>query len=666
MDQLAEIAATVTSSLLTNDCSPKPHLQPIFQSLRGIVFRCTIRGGHASLAVIVTRLNFLANDGSIENREFQLQDSESDAEKLERIVLVVIRFGGSAWHRESAQAERSDAECETVPAADIAHNIQVKQNNENVGSNPSNEAMTQMRSNIRRLCKMGNEIEFRGTFIKSTSICDTNNDIAKSHWERFAVDYYLPSSFDTESNVRMCHVRKWDAPQCQIVRAKYFSTPVDTQPPNRSIDRCKNGNSQEETIMAKTTNQRRQTLREEKQEKNDSFDKSVLLNSNCSHGGGIGKRKQGEIVADFLVWMLYTKYLSVDSKEKMPSSSVKSPSFNGSFENRAQNQQQQNYLWMQRYLPLDPSLESPNTLSTSNRNRIVAGIIQRGQEEFITFNGKHIDGFDGHRTLNSRTGGIIDAAGGAGHVSLALSLRGIHSTVVDPRPSVGKLPGRDRKVLKKALSLSTAYVEDGKLQCGVFEKVVPFSTYRAWFGVRPNGVDSFFREGCLGTMSRTLDLGEVHIDMPCNECNRKFQPENKTLLATGLDDLTTLPICSMCSEDRLLPNCDAIVALHPDEATGSIVETAVEHKIPFVVVPCCVFSRLFPERIKPDVRKFSMALATDLENIGEKTEKRSDGNEGVVVSTYNDLIDWLVAKHPAIHVTQLPFDGANLAVWATF
>jgi hypothetical protein len=40
--------------------------------------------------------------------------------------------------------------------------------------------------------------------------------------------------------------------------------------------------------------------------------------------------------------------------------------------------------------------------------------------------------------------------------------------------------------------------------------------------------------------------------------------------------------------------------------------------------------------------------------------------EGDVVSTYYDLIDWLVAKDPAIHVTRLPFDGANLAVWATF
>ena len=99
----------------------------------------------------------------------------------------------------------------------------------------------------------------------------------------------------------------------------------------------------------------------------------------------------------------------------------------------------------------------------------------------------------------------------------------------------------------------------------------------------------------------------------------------------------------MGREDSLLPNCNAIVALHPDEATGVIVETAVENEIPFVVVPCCVFSRLFPERIK--------------------LSKEGENN---IVSTYFELIDWLVNKHPAIKVTRLPFKGANLAIWATF
>jgi len=41
-------------------------------------------------------------------------------------------------------------------------------------------------------------------------------------------------------------------------------------------------------------------------------------------------------------------------------------------------------------------------------------------------------------------------------------------------------------------------------------------------------------------------------------------------------------------------------------------------------------------------------------------------NTGGIVSTYYDLIHWLVAKYPAIKVTLLPFDGTNIAVRATF
>ena len=55
--------------------------------------------------------------------------------------------------------------------------------------------------------------------------------------------------------------------------------------------------------------------------------------------------------------------------------------------------------------------------------------------------------------------------------------------------------------------------------------------------------------------------------------------------------------------------------------------------------PCCVFSRLFPDRF-------------------------TQNNQ--VVGTYFELIDWLVAKDSEIKVSVLPFSGANLAVWAAF
>ena len=53
-----------------------------------------------------------------------------------------------------------------------------------------------------------------------------------------------------------------------------------------------------------------------------------------------------------------------------------------------------------------------------------------------------------------------------------------------------------------------------------------------------------------------------------------FEPDRKEII----------PVCTIDSEDRLLKKCTAIVALHPDEATGIMVETAVKYRIPFVVV----------------------------------------------------------------------------------
>ncbi len=121
---------------------------------------------------------------------------------------------------------------------------------------------------------------------------------------------------------------------------------------------------------------------------------------------------------------------------------------------------------------------------------------------------------------------------------------------------------------------------------------------RAWFGGKPAGADCDF-EG-------------------------------------GTEDL---PTCALGSEDGLLAECSSIVALHPDEATGVAVDFAVSRQLPFVVVPCCVFARLFTERHL---------------------------SSGEVVRTRPELIEYLRSRHPAIQSTILPFEGANVALWATF
>lgn len=190
--------------------------------------------------------------------------------------------------------------------------------------------------------------------------------------------------------------------------------------------------------------------------------------------------------------------------------------------------------------------------------------------------------------------GVLDVAGGIGHLSMALGMAGIRSTVIDPRPSVGLLNKRDRKIFRNALSSSKHLTMSGDFCIPVQE----FQVFRAWFGQPISGVDFSFR----------------HPDNNADE------------------------IQSLTPDHELLRSCTAIVALHPDEATETIVDTAVANRIPFCVVPCCVFCRLYPHR----------------------------QHQGRLVSTYDDLLDYLQAKDPSIQRTALPFYGKNIVLWSTF
>ena len=198
------------------------------------------------------------------------------------------------------------------------------------------------------------------------------------------------------------------------------------------------------------------------------------------------------------------------------------------------------------------------------------------------------------------------------------------------RESVGKLPGRDRKVLRRALKgyQSKSNKQDSKeLKSSILPPPIEFSSMRAWFSKRPDGVDIEFREG--------ISPSQVE------------QSEDKK-------SSTEIPVCTMCSSDGLLTSCSAIIALHPDEATGEIVDFAIKHNKLFIVVPCCVFSRLFPHRFKPQQK---LDDKIDGGRVGQQQNKD-------IVSTYNDLIEYLVDKDINIRVTKLEFDGANLALWS--
>ena len=165
-----------------------------------------------------------------------------------------------------------------------------------------------------------------------------------------------------------------------------------------------------------------------------------------------------------------------------------------------------------------------------------------------------------------------------------------------------------------------------------------------------------FKEKSRNTVD-AVNTGEQKKQHHTNNIWYDFDPHVKPLMFGKLQaffmssydvrGFVDVKVCEECSEDKILENCSCIIGLHPDQATGAIVEFAVKHRKPFIVVPCCVFSRLFPDRFVPS--------------------SGTQGRNKKVVSTKDELVEWCVGLDPHhIKVSQLPFQGSNIAVWSTF
>ena len=84
--------------------------------------------------------------------------------------------------------------------------------------------------------------------------------------------------------------------------------------------------------------------------------------------------------------------------------------------------------------------------------------------------------------------------------------------------------------------------------------------------------------------------------------------------------------------------CSFVAALHPDQATDIAIDEALLVRVPFAVIPCCVFPTLFSQR------------------------KLANGHG---VNTYAGLIRFLLEKDPRIRVAELPFQGRSTVLFMT-
>jgi len=172
--------------------------------------------------------------------------------------------------------------------------------------------------------------------------------------------------------------------------------------------------------------------------------------------------------------------------------------------------------------------------------------------------------------------GLLDVAGGKGHLSHALRELGVPCTLVDPCAGSGR-----------------------RTSSGFFGNS----------GTRHSSVTS------------AQDPSEAAGALPATRDTR---------------DLTLQQLLEM--EPEMVTGCQAIVGLHPDEATEALVDIALAHQRAFAVLPCCVLPQLFDERRL---------------------------KSGVRVKKYGSFCQYLREKSGRIRSAELPFAGRNTVLFMT-
>lgn len=273
------------------------------------------------------------------------------------------------------------------------------------------------------------------------------------------------------------------------------------------------------------------------------------------------------------------------------------------------------------------------------------------------------------------TGGVLEVAGGRGELAFELAVkRQIPCTVLDPRCPGGGHPSapwsewrvsRPQRVWLKANCGLRSYAA-----CQAYVASCPLRQCRATVheaieGTAATGAMTEASSSSAGTqtdasageqeppsVTSALANTNTDIDPVQHEASTKaLRHEKSSEVVVDLDsveekDQADVPpppkafaamVVDHSSWADICARASVVVGLHPDQATGGVMELAQAIGRPFAVVPCCTFADDFPERQLADSKP---------------------------VRTYTDLIDWLQqVGGPTTRKDFLPFVGKNLVVF---
>ena len=216
-------------------------------------------------------------------------------------------------------------------------------------------------------------------------------------------------------------------------------------------------------------------------------------------------------------------------------------------------------------------------------------------------------------------------------------------------PPEARLPEQLRLVVTPALSACLPALALARREGGPEASRAPAAWHEAFGAARMRAFDLRWTHKGLQP-DHEAGAQEVEVDVEEKEATESMAEQlDGVRLANGPNDDTAVAEAGTTApaspinliEDaeqawRTLLGCSAVVAMHPDQATEFAVDLALALDVPFAVVPCCVYASDFPRWRLPDGRR---------------------------VTSYDDFLDYLAAKDPAIKVATLPFEGKNKVVY---
>ena len=250
---------------------------------------------------------------------------------------------------------------------------------------------------------------------------------------------------------------------------------------------------------------------------------------------------------------------------------------------------------------------------------------------------------DPSATHQPSTAGVVDVAGGKGHLAYLLStVYHIPAAVIDPRP----------------LNLC-------RYQAQYQQRLQHMRVRQADSSTPPAGTVPS-ADGChLMTHFRCYfpaSIPVTHIPHEGTTASPLYSPPPlPSVPTTGSQQPTVHSFVDPTLSSALSTECPSIpllhsylsaatllVGFHADGATEAVVQFALRHNKPFAVVPCCVFCNEGGHRTLPD--------ATD-----DKKGKESTSNRRV--RSYEEFVAYLRAMDDRIQQHTLPFQGRNLCLY---